>query len=544
MAQGKPKISTGRPPGRPRKVGRGFGKVVGSKVAKPVSTTTHNALRSGTVYISKDSAKKTGTMDKGGAASDGAPIKRGRGRPKKTVDMEMPTDGDQSDGATNGETEQAKEGGDTKVEEDFEVEGPTPEIKRGRGRPKKVVREVSTEDVHEAALATASASTKSSEAGDGSADEEAEAGPATTETKHGRGRPQKVLSEVSTSDVHEAALATASTSTKGNEAGDKSANKEAEEGPATVGPKRGRGRPKKESNLLDDLAPSSPAPATVSTVKRGKGRPPKKRRLSYFGRPVPVFSTEESVHEGGQEGDGADDSIVVNTGSEGSKASGDGDIDDTPAAAASFEANAEVPKLLPSLMPHSAGLSPSPSHGGIATARELELSQTDPDAGGRPRCHGIFKGKAGEEEKLELAPYDDADAAGSGHLTPYGYEGANGNANKVDRAVEGICILSWGSTGGATLTLNQMHSPSSPRCSGGQSCVCSAVILRSARSDCSAATRSFSHHYGCFESSDFLLWCSESRRAFRRSEVLLQQQRLDPVGMAWMEMAIGLLSSY
>lgn len=426
MAQGKPKISTGRPPGRPRKVGHGFGKVVGSKVAKPVSTTTHTALRSGTVYTTKDSAKKTGTMDKGGAASDGAPIKRGRGRPKKTVDMEMPNDGDQSDGATDGETEQAKEGEDTKVEEGFEVEGPTPEIKRGRGRPKNVVREVSTEDVHEAALATASASTKSNEAGDGSADEEAEAGPATTETKRGRGRPPKVLSKVSTS----------------NEAGDKSANEEAEGGPATVGAKRGRGRPKKELNLLDDLAPSSPAPATVSTVKRGKGRPPKKkRRLSYFGRPVPALPTEESVHEGGQEGDGADDSIVVNSGSEGSKASGVGDIDDTPAAAASFEANAEVSKLLPSLMPHSAGLSPSPSHGGITTAGELELSQTDPDVGGRPRYHGIFKGKAGEEEKLELAPYDDADAAGSGHLTPYGYEGANGNANKVDGAVEGICIL-------------------------------------------------------------------------------------------------------
>jgi len=397
MAPGKPKIPTGRSPGRPRKVGRGFDKVVGSKAAKSINITTSTALRSGRVVTPRVSVKEIGNIDKGGPALNETPIKRGRGRPKKNVDVEIAVDGTVADGAMNGETEAVKKVEDEKAEEDADIAVPTPEVKRGRGRPRKIVSEVSTEDVLEAALATASASTKSNEAEDDSADEV-----------------------------------------------------EAETGPTAAGTKRGRGRPKKESSLIDNLAPSSPAAATVSLVKRGKGRPPKKKRLSYFGRPVPAVPSEESMNTGEQEGDGADDSIVVNAGSESSKVSNDGEVEDTPAAAALLEANTDVPKLLPSLMPHSAGLSPSPSHGGNAVAQELEPNAAQLEAG-RPRYHGIFKGKAGEEEKLELAPEE---AAGSGDLTSYGNKGANADTDRADASARGTCSCDGRFTGRATLTLN------------------------------------------------------------------------------------------
>ncbi|MCJ1245863.1 hypothetical protein MMC30_003067 [Trapelia coarctata] len=379
MAPSKKYVPTGRSPGRPRKVARGLSKVVGSAVTKSSKTTTPIALRSGRVYAQKEPTRKVSSTNNGGNVSNETTVKRGRGRPKKVVEVESTVDGNMPDGATNREIEEVQEGEDGNAEEDVDGEAPIAEVKRGRGRPKKIVSEVLSGEADETAEATANGAAESIEIED-----------ETTE---------------------EAVLG----------------------GPSTIGIKRGRGRPKKESNVIGELAPSSPVQATVATVatvKRGKGRPPKKKRASYFGRPVPALPQEESVHEGEQEVDGADEgtSLFVETGSDHMKATAD--RDDNSSSPSSSNGNAKVPKLLPSLISHSAGKSPSPSH-----RETLHPNHAGLDAIGRPKRHGVFKGKVDDDDDYQLASADEEETAPSGPLTIFGREGIHSDG------LEGIGAL-------------------------------------------------------------------------------------------------------
>jgi len=397
MAPSKPYVPTGRSPGRPRKAGRGLSQVVASAVAKTVKATTSTALRSGRVYTPKVSAKKVGGTDNSATASNGTPVKRGRGRPKKVINVEVVVDGDMSEEATNGTTEEAEDGENEIEKEEVDNAPPVPVVKRGRGRPKKIVTEVLSGDGDETADANANA--------DG-AEESIE-----------------VEDEVAEEAAHGGSFTPV--------------NGEAHGVPSTAGVKRGRGRPKKESNIVDELAPLSPAPvlATISTVKRGKGRPPKKKRLSYFGRPVPALPTEESVHEGKQELDGADEdtALFVETSLEHLKTTAEHDTNNS-SSSSSDDGLPKVGKLLPSLMAHSAGKSPSPFHG-----EERELSPANLDGIGRPRRHGIFKGKTDEDDSYQLAPDDDEEEAPSGPVAISGRDGVQSDGLEGVRAsVEGI----------------------------------------------------------------------------------------------------------
>lgn len=391
MAPAKPKVPTGRSPDRPRKHVLGSSKVIDSKVSKPVQAANNpNALRSGKVYAQQDILKRVSNTDKGRSVLQGTSAKRGRGRPKKAIDVEMTDDGNTAD--AKGEAEQVNKGEDV-IAENVDSEAPT-----------------------------------------------VGSGFRTTEAKRGRGRP-KVISEVSSGNGDDSIVATADGSAKADDAEDDSAQEKINGGLLTAGVKRGPGRPSKNQNPADDLAPSS-LTLVNATVKRGRGRPPKKKR-SYFGRPVPVIPMGESVHDHEQELDGADDGhvILLDTGSEASKLTSVEDTVKNSSNAIDETDGDQVPKLLPSLMPHSAGRSPAPPRT-FSSEQDLKSNYAIVETHGRPRRHGVFNGKADAEGYgYELATLDDEKASAIEDNGTCTDDSAHADSSIADASPEGTCTV-------------------------------------------------------------------------------------------------------
>ena len=398
MASSKKHVPAARSPGRPRKGSRDLSKVIGSRVAKVVQLTAATTLRSGRVFTPKGPTNKVVGTANGRPASNSTLVKRGRGRPKKNINAEVAVDGIVSDEVANEETEEAKDGDDGNAEEDVDKGAPVAEVKRGRGRPKRILNAVVDADGDETAVETANDAIDTTKVEDRAAEEGLHA-------SH-----------------------------------------------STGGVRRGRGRPKIEDNAIDALAPPSPAqaPTTVATVKRGRGRPLKKKRLSYFGRPVPALPKEESDHGGEHDFDGADEDtfLLVENGPDQQKATADQTTNNDLFSVTSSSSDLpKVPKLLPSLMAHSAGKTPSPSY----HPEELHPHQMNVDGVGQRR-HGIFKRKAGEGERLELAPDDDEDhqlapadvqeTAPSRPVTIFGHDGTHGGGCDVNHPVRSMFLNS------------------------------------------------------------------------------------------------------